>query len=211
MRTEPTASCDARGFFYATPAKRTDQTSYHGLPVAYTEYFMALTTAQIADLFSLYRDELMRRLIGMVHSRDTAADLMQDTYVRLLRITDAQPVEQPRALLHRIARNLAIDYLRARKNGPNAADPLETALDLPCPVPTQERALLGKERLQMFIQAVEDLPPRTREAFVLYRVHEYSYREIAAHMGISLSGVDKHIRRAIEQTCASVDAFDGVE
>ncbi len=172
---------------------------------------MALTTAQIADLFSLYRDELMRRLVGMVRSRDTAADLMQDTYVRLLRITDAQPVEQPRALLHRIARNLAIDYLRARKNGPNAADPLETALDLPCPVPSQERALLGKERLQMFIQAVENLPPRTREAFVLYRVHEYSYREIAAHMGISLSGVDKHIRRAIEQTCASVDAFDGVE
>lgn len=172
---------------------------------------MALTTTQIADLFSLYRDELTRRLVGMVHSRDTAADLMQETYVRLLRLTDTQSVEQPRALLHRIATNLAIDHLRARKGGPNVAESLEAALELPCPVPSQERVLLGKERLQMFIQAVENLPPRTREAFLLYRVHECSYREIAARMGISLSGVDKHIRRAIEQTCASVDAFDGVE
>lgn len=172
---------------------------------------MTLTYAQIEDLFHRYRDELTRRLHAMTNSRETAADLMQETYVRLLRLTDTQSVEQPRALLHRIATNLAIDHLRARKSGPNVAEPLAAALELPCPVPSQERALLGKERLQMFIQAVEDLPPRTKEAFLLYRVHECSYREIAVRMGISLSGVDKHIRRAIEHTCASVDAFDGVE
>lgn len=172
---------------------------------------MILTYMQIEDLFHRYRDELTRRLVAMVKSHDIAAELMQETYLRLLGLVDTHAVDHPRALLHRIATNLAIDHLRAMKTRLNVTEPLEMALELPCQVPSQERALLGKERLRIFIQAVEDLPPRTKEAFLLYRVHECSYREIAARMGISLSGVDKHIRRAIEQTCASVDAFDGVE
>ena len=172
---------------------------------------MALSYAQIEDLFHQYRDELMRRLISMVNSRDTAADLVQETYLRLVRLAGTTSVDQPRALLHRIATNLAIDHLRANRSGPNVAAPLDAALEIPCPVPSQERELLGKERLKMFIHALEGLPPRTREAFLLYRVYEYSYREIAARMGISISGVDKHIRRAIEQTCAFVSSLNEIE
>ena len=71
--------------------------------------------------------------------------------------------------------------------------------------------MLAKERLCLFIQAVEGLPPRTKEAFLLYRLSGCSYREIAGRMGISISGVDKHIRRAIEQTYTTVKAFDAAE
>jgi len=172
---------------------------------------MTLTCAQIEDLFHRHRDELLHRLVRMVNCRDTAADLVQETYVRLMRCAGTQAVEQPRALLHRIATNLAIDHLRTRKLGIAVSEPLEAALDLPCPAPTQERTLFGKESLQIFVRALENLPPRTREAFLLYRIHELSYREIAARMGISVSGVDKHIRRAIEQTYASVDLLDSSE
>jgi len=52
----------------------------------------------------------------MVKSRDTAADLMQETYVKLLGLVNTQAVEHPRALLHRIATNLAIDYLRKQQS-----------------------------------------------------------------------------------------------
>ena len=170
-----------------------------------------LTYAQIEDLFNRYREELTRRLLTMVNSRETAADLLQETYVRLLRLPGTRAVEQPRALLHRIATNLAIDHLRARKNGHHLVEPIEAAMELPCPVPSQERSLLGKQRLQRFIHAVQQLPPRTREAFLLYRIHGHSYREIAERMKISVSGVDKHIRRAIDQTCASVESLDEAE
>lgn len=172
---------------------------------------MKLTYAHIEELFHWYQAELTRRLLAMVNSRDAAADLLQDTYVRLLRFTSTQPVEQPRALLHRIAANLAIDHLRTKRGGLHNAEALEAALDVPCPVPSQEQALLAKERLCLFIQAVEGLPPRTKEAFLLYRLSGCSYREIAGRMGISISGVDKHIRRAIEQTYTTVKAFDAAE
>ena len=168
---------------------------------------MILKNAQIEDLFHQYRDELFRRLSAMVKSPDTAADLLQETYTRLLRLANTKPVEQPRALLHRIATNLAIDHLRAHKGGPNTADPLDEAMHVRCPLPSQEQEVLGKERFHAFVHAVEKLPPRTKEAFLLHRVTGCSYREIAHRMGISHSGVDKHIRRAIEKTYAAVEAL----
>ncbi len=169
---------------------------------------MSLSYAQVESLFREYRAELLRRMSQMVRSRDTAADLVQETYLRLVRLTDIQSVGHPRALLHRIATNLAIDHLRAGQSGLGQAEPLDAALELPSPRPTQERELMGKQRLEQYMTVINNLPPRTREAFLLYRVHGCAYLEIAARMNISVSGVDKHIRRAIDQTTRAIAALD---
>ncbi len=88
---------------------------------------MMLPCAQIERLFHQYRDELMRRLRSMVSCHDTAADLMQETFIRLLRVVETQSVEHPRALLHRTATNLAIDYLRTQRNALNVPEQLEAS------------------------------------------------------------------------------------
>lgn len=172
---------------------------------------LRLTYVQIASLFQQYREELTRRLVGMVKSHETAADLVQDTYVRLLRFGDAQVVEQPRALLHRIAANLAIDHLRKEKNSVQAFDGMDAATAVPSQAPSPERELLGKQRLRLCLQAIEQLPPRSREAFVLCRVYGYSYQEIAVRMGISESGVEKLLMRALDQSCEALEAIDHQE
>ena len=169
---------------------------------------MTLTSDQIEDLFHQYRDELTRRLVTMVNSRDTAADLLQETYVKLLGLVNTKAVEHPRALLHRIATNLAIDYLRKHKKPFHAVDSLDAAMEVPCGSPCPERIVLGKERFQLSLQAIDKFPPRTREAFLLYRVYGYSYREIAARMGISDSGVEKLLMRALDQFCTLFDPLD---
>jgi RNA polymerase sigma factor (sigma-70 family) len=174
-------------------------------------FILTLTSDQIEDLFHQYRDELTRRLVAMVNSRDTAADLLQETYVKLLGLVNTQAVEHPRALLHRIATNLAIDYLRKQKKPFHAVDSLDAAMEVPCGSPCAERIMLGKERLQLSLQAIDKLPPRTREAFLLYRVYGYSYREIAARMGISDSGVEKLLMRALDQFCTQFDPLDADE
>jgi RNA polymerase sigma-70 factor (ECF subfamily) len=165
---------------------------------------LRLTYTQIASLFHQYREELTRRLVRMVKSHETAADLVQDTYVRLLRLGDAHVVEQPRALLHRIAANLAIDHLRKEKNSIQAFDCMDTAMAVPCQSPSPEREVLAKQRLRLCLQAIEQLPPRSREAFVLCRVYGYSYQEIAVRMGISESGVEKLLMRAMDQSCEAL-------
>jgi RNA polymerase sigma factor (sigma-70 family) len=169
---------------------------------------LRLTYAQIASLFHQYGDELTRRLVSMVGSHETASDLVQDTYVRLLRLGDEHVVEQPRALLHRIAVNLAIDHLRKEKNGVQALDGMDTAMAVPSQAPSPERELLAKQRLRLCLQAIEQLPPRSREAFVLCRVYGYSYQEIAIRMNISESGVEKLLMRALDQSCEALEAID---
>lgn len=168
-----------------------------------------MTDAQVEDLFRQHRDELMRRLVGMVHSRETAADLTQETFAKVLRLVRTQVVEHPRALLHHIATNLAIDHLRKQKSPLHAGDSIEAGLEVPSTLPSQERMVLGKERFQMFMRAIESWPPRTREAFLLHRVYGYSYREVAVRMSISESGVEKHLMRALAHSCKVHDALDG--
>ncbi|QPD03493.1 MAG: hypothetical protein Nkreftii_001267 [Candidatus Nitrospira kreftii] len=172
---------------------------------------IALTYAQIAYLFHQYREELTRRLIGMVKSRETAADLVQDTYLRLLRLGNQHVVEQPRALLHKIATNLAIDHLRKEKHSVPGIDGLDTAMAVPSHGPSPERELLGKQRFRLFMRAIEHLPPRTREAFLLCRVYGYSYREIATRMNISESGVEKLLMRALDWSCQALETIDDTE
>ncbi|MGE0642285.1 MAG: RNA polymerase sigma factor [Nitrospira sp.] len=166
---------------------------------------LRLTYTQIASLFHQYREELTRRLVGMVKSHETAADLVQDTYVRLLRLGEAQVVEQPRALLHRIAANLAIDHLRKEKIAVQAFDGMDAARAMPSHGPSPEREVLAKQRVRLCLQAIEQLPPRSREAFVLCRVYGYSYQEIAVRMNISESGVEKLLMRALDQSCAALE------
>lgn len=169
---------------------------------------LRLTYAQIASLFHQYREELTRRLVGIVKSHETAADLVQDTYVRLLRLGEAHVVEQPRALLHRIAANLAIDHLRKEKNGVQAFDGMDVVMAVPSQAPSPERELLAKQRLRLCLQTIEQLPPRSREAFLLCRVYGYSYQEIAVRMNISESGVEKLLMRALDQSCEALEAID---
>lgn len=172
---------------------------------------LRLTYAQIASLFHQYREELTRRLVSMVKSHETAADLVQDTYVRLLRLGDAQVVEQPRALLHRIAGNLAIDHLRKEKHAFHNTNSMDVAMAVPCQAPSPERELLGKQRLRICLQVIERLPPRSREAFVLCRVYGYSYQEIAVRLNISESGVEKLLMRALDRSCEALKAIDLAE
>ncbi len=172
---------------------------------------LTLTSVHMTNLFHRYREELTRRLIGMVKSRETAADLVQDTYLRLLRFGDQQVVEQPRALLHRIAANLAIDHLRKEKNSVQTFDGMDAAMAVPSQAPSPEREVLAKQRLRLCLQAIDQLPPRSREAFVLCRVYGYSYQEIAVRMNISESGVEKLLMRALDRSYESLEAIDKAE
>lgn len=120
---------------------------------------MISTHAQITDLFHQYREELMRRLLGMMKCRETVADLVQDTYLRLLHIADTQAVEQPRALLHRIAANLAFDHLRRDKHPAHAADRLDVALAVPCQALSQSERCLVKNGFVLSYRQSNSCPP----------------------------------------------------
>ena len=158
---------------------------------------MNLTSHDIERLFLEYRSQLTRSLYRIVRCEEAAADLAQESYLRLVSLAPGTSVAYPRAFLFRTAANLAIDYLRQGRAGRQTGEALEAAVDVPSTAPSAERAVFDKQRLHIFLRAIDSLPPRSREAFLLHRVHDCSYRDIAAKLGVSESAVEKLIMRAL--------------
>ncbi|MDZ7863435.1 sigma-70 family RNA polymerase sigma factor [Acidovorax sp.] len=142
--------------------------------------------------------ELLNFLHRQVGDRDTAADLAQESYARVLSAQHTgQPVLDGRALLYRTARNLVIDqHRRAEVRSHDSLDLVAEAQEPPAPHHLQpEEALASQQAVHGYVKVIENLPPRCREAFVLHIIDGLPQAEIAERMGISVSMVEKHVVR----------------
>ena len=63
--------------------------------------------------------------------------------------------------------------------------------------PSAEREVLASQTLDLLLETIEQLPPKCKQVFLLSRASDMTYPEIAAHCGISVKMVEKHISRAI--------------
>lgn len=147
-----------------------------------------------------YYRELLNFLNRQVNDRDTAADLAQESFARVLAVQHAgRAVLDVRALLYRTARNLVIDqHRRAKLRRHDDLDAIPEDLHPPAPRHLQpEDALASRQTVRTYAAAIEALPPRCREAFVLHVFDELSHAQVAQRMGISVSMVEKHMVRGM--------------
>jgi RNA polymerase sigma-70 factor (ECF subfamily) len=116
----------------------------------------------------------------------------------LLRMERAKPCEtikNPIAFLTRTAINIRID--NHRHDDFLRHHPVESALCFDHPSPLPDQVLEARARLERLREGLEQLAPRTRQIFLMYRLEEMKYREIAAVLGISASSVEKHVAKAV--------------
>src|SRR5689334_10991961 len=99
-------------------------------------------------------------------------DLIQETYLRIYGIRDYSAVESPKALLLRIAHNLAIERARSRSTQATDAVADFEELDVYSEEPPLDEALDARRRFEAFCAAVDSLPPVCRRAFVLRKVYK---------------------------------------
>ena len=154
----------------------------------------------------LYRDHaarLRKRLRARVGSGEEASDLVQDAFARLLGAASLGRLREPEAFLNRIVRNLLIDRSRRLANR-GAHVPIDEATD-PAVPPSQSERLELEQMRERYRDIVASLPPRMREVFVLHRVEELSYKEIAAQLDIGVRTVEWHIAEAIVRISKGLD------
>jgi RNA polymerase sigma factor (sigma-70 family) len=154
----------------------------------------AARAAEVQRLFQEHNRQLVRFLLTRLHDQQDAVEVAQEAYVQLLQLDKAYTGSLLRALLFKIARNLAVDRLRRRRvrqTDPDA-DPEQLLFGA-----GMEETYLAGESLQLFWQAVRELPEKPRHALLLNRFHDRTPEEIAEQMGVTARMVRKYVVQAL--------------
>lgn len=136
-------------------------------------------------------------------------DMVQDVFARIVARDSIEPVEHLNGYVLKTASSVMADWARRRSS---RGDRLHVAFDADLHGEEgidPERVLGGKEDLHAATAALLSLPERTRTVFLLHRLEGCKYRDIAAHVGISVSAVEKHMVRAISHLSLEMEKRRG--
>jgi RNA polymerase sigma-70 factor, ECF subfamily len=149
-------------------------------------------------LYSKYRDPLFRYVKGIITSREEAEELVQETYLRVMRRSQVTNFEfSARNYLFETATNLARDHIRRRRH--RRHDSLNTTRDeVPDSAQREpDRQLAWDQAIAALHSGVAAMPPLTREIFIMGRLREMKYTEIARALNIGVRTVERKMSEAL--------------
>lgn len=128
-------------------------------------------------------------------------DLVQETYARLLRVSDPARLVHAKAFLFTTARNVAIDHFRRARRTP--VDPFEETDEIALlePAVGAGEALDRAQRHEAMLAALGSLPERCRAVMMLRFVDGWAVQEIAGHFGLAPATVRVHLMKGVRD-CA---------
>ncbi|WP_428063581.1 RNA polymerase sigma factor [Brevundimonas sp.] len=157
------------------------------------------------------RADLIAYLQRKTRGDADAEDLVQEAFVRFHRAGHDLGAADARPLLFVIARNLQLDRWKAvgRETARRSPHDINDLVDGPQAIasetPDAEDGLIRRQNLAAAAAVIRALPPKTRDAFLLHRFENLTYRQIAGRLGVSVSMVEKHIAEALRQLKKSRD------
>ncbi len=161
---------------------------------------------EILEIFMGVRARLTRVIYRRVHCSATTADLLQDTFLRFWeRPGLLRDVVDLAGYFMTTGRNLALDHERRRKIAPfvDGIGGLESICDS---TPSVEEATISRQELLRVLAALERMPPRAQQVFMLSRIDGLTYVEIGERLGISPKTVFGHMVVALERLRAEINA-----
>lgn len=157
-----------------------------------------MTSEELEAAFKAHSLELRQFLRRKTQNPETAADLAQEAYARLLRQPPVKPIGNLRAFIFRIGRNLAIDHVRSRGTREHLDQGLEYLYQVTGDRPELFNQVAAQQELQILAASIEQLPPLPRAIFTLARLEGLPHKDIARQLDISLSTVEKQLAAALD-------------
>ena len=155
-------------------------------------------TALVERLFVAHRSALVAFFYRRVRHRPDAADLAQEVYLRMLRVSDPAAIRDPDAYLYTVASNLVRECATSRPWRTATVSVEDASVDEQlAEVMSFDAAIDAETRVQRLRKVLRELPPKCHAAAVLQLRHDLSYEEIAGRLGISTHMVKKYLRQAL--------------
>ena len=155
--------------------------------------FLQGDEAGLVQIIREHKDGLILYLNGIVRNIDTAEELTEETFVKLV-------VKRPKfsgkstfkTWLYTIARNIAMDYLRHHK--------MNISMDVCAPISDElsdlERAWIGQEKKLQLHRTMEKLKPEYRQVLYLRYFEDFACKQIARIMGKTTHSTETLLYRA---------------
>lgn len=141
-----------------------------------------------------YYDELLYYAQKLVGDKEKAKDIIQEVYIRVLESKDKYEIENQRAYLYKIAKNIVVK--EALENQKLQTTLFEENLHFGPSYEQPEEIIFQEDQEKIFMQIIEELPQRAKEAYLLYTIEGYSRKEIGNMLDITSNAVEKLIKRA---------------
>lgn len=153
----------------------------------------------VNDLYCDHHSWLQGWLRKRLGNAFDAADLAQDTFVRVIRARSALEIREPRHYLSTVAKGLLVDLFRRRSLEQAYLDALACVPEAEQPSLEEQAILL--EALLEIDRLLDGLGARVKQAFILSQFEGLTYPQIAERLGISLRTVNNHMAKAMEHCC----------
>ena len=137
-----------------------------------------------------------------------AEDVVQDAWLKLEAANASTPVDNVGGYLSRVVNNAVTDHFRRERRRSEIDQELSEILWESVDTISPEKMLIDQENLALLCNALDELPDKTREIFLLNRMQGVPHRKIAEQMGMSDNAVYYHIRRALEHLAIFRDEFN---
>jgi len=152
----------------------------------------------VTNLVASHGAQLQRFLLARVRNLADVPDIVQEVYLRMLRIPHIESVRTPEAYLFTVAQHVVQQHTLRQSAVPPSIE-LAQLLNSP-PVATTGGPALeldAHQCLERLQSALEELSPKVRATFLLHRRDGLSLDEIAGRLGISRPMVKKYLMKAL--------------
>lgn len=153
---------------------------------------------QLQDMYLDHHDWLQQWLSRRIRHPFNAADLVQDTFVKLLQTKQLLAIQEPRAYLVNVAKHLLIDKQRRYMLERNYLETLKQQAD-------DQEMLISSNQIEEAVLildfltiALQNTAALTRKAFLMYYFEGYSQSEVAAEIGKSLRTTQLYLAECLQ-------------
>ena len=152
----------------------------------------------VTGLVASHGTQLRRFVFARARNVADVPDIVQEVYLRMLRISNADSIRSPEAYLFTVAQHVVQQHTMRQSATPPT---VELAQLLNEPATTNDAdpglALEAQQCLEGMQLALEELSPKARATFMLHRRDGLSFDEIAARLGTSRPMVKKYLMKAL--------------